>query len=69
VEKLITSVHESTCFVDSTVDKKIVRFSFWIRLRAPPGGCRNLLRTFRKGGRGWERTEDSHGEVTHRSRR
>jgi hypothetical protein len=28
VENLITSVHESLCFVDRPVDKKIVWFSF-----------------------------------------
>ncbi len=55
MEKLITSVHESARFVDRPVDKKIVGFLFWIRLRATPQGCRNLLRTSaREGATGTE---------------
>jgi hypothetical protein len=42
-------------FVDSSVDKKVLGLLFWIRLRAAPEGCRNLLRTpARESGTGTE---------------
>ena len=69
MEKLITSVHESARFVDRPVDKKIVGFSFLDSVAGPSARLSKSLTHFRKGGRDWDRTEDSYGEATHRSRR